>query len=107
MTQPQHRGEWDNSGFGLFVLSELGHEAGEFTLASNGRYIQIQRGVPLPRFDGVQVSGTAIKLLVDLESAEYFPNRLQQLVQRGEQAHYQATGITKHASKRSKSAGSR
>lgn len=98
----QNRGEWDNSGFGLYVLSELGRELGEFTLASNGRYIQLHRHVASARFDRVQISGTAIKLLVDLEEAEYFPNRLHLLVQRGEMSHYEETGVAKTASKRSK-----
>ena len=101
----QDREEWDNSGFGLFLLSELGRELGEFMLASNGRYVQIHRHISPPAFDSVQVPGTAIKLLIDLDGAEYFPNRLQQLVQRGEQAQYSETGIAKTASKRSKSVG--
>jgi hypothetical protein len=105
VTQRQNREEWDNSGFGLFVLSELGRELGEFILASNGRYVQTHRHISPPAFDSVQVPGTAIKLLIDLDGAEYFPNRLQQLVQRGEQAHYSETGIAKTASKRSKSVG--
>ena len=105
VTQRQNRDEWDNSGFGLFVLSELGRELGEFMLASNGRYVQIHRYISSPAFASVQVPGTAIKLLIDLKGAEYFPNQLQQLIRRGEDAHYSETGIAKTASKRSKSVG--
>jgi len=103
VTQPQGAGEWENSGFGLYVLSELGRDLGEFTLASNGRFHCLSARPTGAIFGDLAVPGTAVKLLVNLEAADYFPNRLRQIVATGEQHHLRQNGTVKSASKRSKS----
>jgi anti-sigma regulatory factor (Ser/Thr protein kinase) len=103
VTKPQGTGEWENSGFGLYVLSELGNDLGEFMLASNGRYQCLSARPSGVTFGDLAVPGTAVKLLVDLEAADYFPNRLRQIVATGEQHHLKQHGTVKSASKRSKS----
>ncbi len=100
VTHPQG-GEWGNSGFGLYIISELGRELGEFILASSGRYRCLRSRSPHIKSGELRLTGTAVKLVVNLEHADYFPNRLQSIVQRGEQEHQLEHGVVKSASKRS------
>lgn len=95
--------EWENTGFGLYVLSQLGQDLGEFVLASNGRYCSLGARSPRTSSGDLVISGTAVKLLVNLEQADYFPNRLRNIVSKGEEEHLRERGVVKSASKRSKS----
>jgi len=38
----QNRGNWENTGFGLFVLSKLAKNKGVFTLWSSGYFLELQ-----------------------------------------------------------------
>jgi hypothetical protein len=101
VTHRQNNDEWDNSGYGLYLLSQLGQDLGEFILASNGRYLRLSNHAHHNGTGELAFPGTAVKLLVDLEAADYFPNRLTGLVSAGERAHFDETGTVKAASKRS------
>lgn len=88
---------WANSGFGLFVVSELGRRLGQFTIMSSGVAICLNGRQP----QAVALGGTAIKLKVNTENAEYFPNVLSGIVAEGEKIHFAKTGVRKSASKSS------
>ncbi len=74
---------WDNTGFGLYIISRLGRETGTFSLASSGALLTLsgigEHSGPAP------IHGTAIRLLVSVSEAEYFPNRLHSIVAEGEE----------------------
>ncbi len=97
--------EWANSGFGLYVVSELGRRFGAFQIISSGRRIS---------YDGTrqetaqtQVLGTFVKMRVSTADAEFFPNILQQIVAEGEEIAKTLPGSVKTASKMSKTAFSK
>jgi hypothetical protein len=76
---------WDNSGFGLYILSELGRELGNFLVVSNGRFLQLRPAGKEPVHGNAAFNGTGIKLTVDLVNAAYFPNLLHRIVATGEE----------------------
>lgn len=93
-------GEWGNSGFGLYVLSELGRRQGDFAIATNERLCHItQTGTA---WLDIPFSGTAVKLKIYTGDAEYFPNLLQQIVQAGEAIAAHDARTIKSASETSK-----
>ena len=55
-------GEWDNSGFGLYVVSELGRRFGEFSIVSSGCLLTSQNGTL--QAETASVTGTIVKLKV-------------------------------------------
>jgi hypothetical protein len=74
--------KWDNTGYGLFVASELGKATGSFCIISGGTLLNVSGAgetiFPFP------LRGTAVRLTVSTADAEYFSNRLQQIVEEGE-----------------------
>lgn len=91
---------WANSGFGLYVVSELGKRFGSFEIISSGQRVF---------FDALQqktrptsLMGTFVKLRVSTIDADYFPNILQQIVFEGEEKAKSLPGTVKSASKVSK-----
>ncbi len=85
---------WGNSGYGLFILSELGQEVGEFLLVSSGQFIKIRKDPGPETFWGTgdkqekfgMVSffhGTGIKLRINLWHAIDFPNFLKRVEEKG------------------------
>ena len=99
-TRPENDDEWQNSGFGLFVVSELGSMLGEFSIASNGKIMFSNHG-DTQWFD-VPIQGTAVKLKINTNEADYFPNVLQNIVGKGELAAKTIPGTRKTASKKSR-----
>lgn len=94
--------EWSNSGFGLYVVSELGKRFGAFEILSSYRRIA---------FNGLQaesqptdIAGTLVRLRVSTKDADYFPNILAQIVKDGEEIAETLPGSLKSASKMSKTA---
>jgi len=90
--------EWDNTGFGLYILSTLGRRLGSFRLVSSGAALSASKA-------GVSTSanafpGTAIKLRVTAADADYFSNLVQQIVNEGEKK----TGHVEQSRRASKSA---
>jgi hypothetical protein len=96
---------WGNSGYGLWVISTLGRRHGSFRITSSGA--SLYAGVRGSGIRSAPVPGTAIKLRVNTEDAEYFPNILDQIVQEGEARSASKTGRLRPASKGSKSSGRR
>lgn len=91
---------WQNSGFGLYVLSELGRQYGEFAISSNGRILHNFDGDR--RIDSTPINGTLVKLKIRTQDADYFPNILKNIVDQGEKSATSISGARKSASKRSK-----
>lgn len=99
--------KWSNSGYGLYVLSQLGAKCGQFLIASNGWFFEVAAHTQINQNSGaVAFDGTAIKLVVDLSSSEYFPNLLLQIVKQGEQMQLRTIGKLTGASTGSKSLSS-
>lgn len=97
--RPQSRDDWDNTGYGLYVLSRLGMSYGEFAICSSGVILTTSR---MEEARNVHFQGTAVKLRVNTQHAEYFPNALKKIVEEGEAQYYEQTGKRKNASKSSK-----
>lgn len=73
---------WSNTGFGLYVLAELGRRTGQFLLASSRHYYSMTTmGFRLCSFP---FDGTIVKVSISTDEAEYFPNLLEQIVNDGE-----------------------
>lgn len=100
VTGPETESRWDNTGFGLWVTSTLGRRHGAFRITSSNASLSL---TPRGEFSRrAPFRGTAIKLRVDTEHAEYFPNILLQIVNEGERLSASKTGLTKKASKSSR-----
>lgn len=101
IAEAQQGGVWDNTGFGLYVASQLGREHGSFAITSSGASLAI--GAHGESLAIASTPGTLIKLQVSVSEAEYFPNRLQQIVDRGEREIVGASGRRKSASMQTRS----
>ena len=92
--------KWQNSGFGLYVLSEVGSTCGSFTLLSDGNMLVKSNNndtwIPTP------VKGTIVKLRANTVDSDYFPNILKAIVAKGEVEAEHVPGAIKTASKGSK-----
>lgn len=92
--------DWDNTGFGLYVISELGRQYGHAAIASSGAIVSISAKEEMYGLAGV--SGTVVKLLVDTTDAEFWPNILSNIVKKGEEIAASTPGAIPRASKKSK-----
>lgn len=100
----RHTGsQWDNTGFGLYVVSALGQRYGSFAMLSSERFInparpdqhdQPLRTVPLP--------GTLVKLRVRTGQAESWADVLRDIVAAGEAEARVTPGAVVSASAASK-----
>ena len=93
--------KWGNTGFGLYILSELGKKYGTFSIYSSGVLIQI-RG-DKKTYTDITIGGTGVKLCMNLDDAEYFPNIREFIIQRGEKMSSVGPGTIQKASKKSRS----
>jgi hypothetical protein len=94
--------DWGNSGFGLYILSELGNQFGSFSIYSSGVFVHLCEGNLMRR--DIQITGTGIKLHLNLNKIEidYFPNIREGIVQKGEQIAENEIGLIVTASKKSR-----
>lgn len=93
-------GKWTNSGFGLFVVSELGRRYGTFEMISSYRRAFYGGGVV--EFSPTDIAGTFVRLRVSTIDADYFPNILADIVAKGEEVAKTLPGAVTSASKMSK-----
>lgn len=91
---------WGNSGFGLYILSELGRTYGSFSIYSSGVLISLSGDEK--KYTDIQISGTGVKLRLNVEHADYFPNITEQIIKKGEEFFTSKYGVKKKASKMSK-----
>lgn len=99
ITEPENSDRWQNSGFGLYVVSELGKRYGSFTIASDNNALFIGNGPDY--WASVPVSGTAVKLNLTIQDPDYFGNILQAIVNEGEELAGSIPGARKKASQMS------
>lgn len=98
-TAPEDDDGNSNSGFGLYVLSELGRCFGRFTLASGAGCVSLGAGAAVG--DPAQFSGTAVGLRLD-SLPHSFDGTLEDIVSEGERTAAQE-GRREGASKASRS----
>jgi len=101
VTDPLRDDKWQNSGFGLYVVSEIGKTLGNFSILSNG--VMLTRYQYGDEWLATPSQGTVVKLRANTNDAEYFPNVLQTIVERGEEIAKQIPGARPTASKGSRS----
>jgi len=98
--EPITNDAWQNSGFGLYVMSEIGGNNGKFSLVSDKIMLVKENGesIWLP----TAVNGTVVNLRANTNDSEYFPNILQLIVSKGEDEAETIPGAIKAGSKGSK-----
>lgn len=94
-------GEWANSGFGLYVLSELGKELGAFTLCSGQNSLMVSNGAITDTTHSASFSGTAVAIKIRQLNADKFKTLIDDIVNLGE-ASVRARGESIRASKSSR-----
>lgn len=92
--------DWDNSGFGLFVVSELGKRYGNFSMLSSGTLLRPAAGNE--KSLEIPVLGTIVQLRINTNDGDYFPNILEEIVAAGERQAGSIEGAIASASKMSK-----
>ncbi len=97
---PETDNEWQNSGFGLYVLSELAKRYGAFSIASKNWQISFYG--KSKKISPVTLTGTAIRLRLKIDEPEYFSNVRESIVRQGEQEATSLTGARQTASKASR-----
>ena len=74
---------WGNSGFGLYVLSELCERLnGSFCIASGNRYLQKEKGII--RVGPTYLKGTAVRILIDTTHFDSFRKINTDIIKTGE-----------------------
>ena len=74
--------EWSNSGFGLFVLSELGRRYGTFTICSGQAALIAETGSIYP--NEYKFVGTAVRLRLKKPKGANFEKMIQEIIDDGE-----------------------
>jgi hypothetical protein len=98
--QKQTGSQWDNTGFGLYVVSQLGKRYGSFSMLSAERFINPAQDIsPLQQ---VPLPGTLVKLRVRTQDPEYWPDVLREIVCEGEAEAQKIPGAIATASAASK-----
>lgn len=92
-------GIWSNSGFGLYILSELGKQFGKFMLCSGEHGIECSRG--RAKLNDYRFHGTAIQLSIDLNHFKEVIPAIDQIANEGEKIA-QSEGRTVKASTHSR-----
>lgn len=90
-----------NSGFGLYVTSELCKRYGKFALCSSEGMLTIQKNTKANYLETPPV-GTLVRLRMKIQNNEYFPNVKQQIILKGEDMVEITEGTARKASKASK-----
>ncbi len=98
-TYPINNDTWQNSGFGLYVISQIGNKYGEFALLSNNTMLMRKNNVD--SWLSTEINGTIVKLRANTKNAEYFSNILPTIVKEGEKEAMSIPGAIKTASKSS------
>jgi hypothetical protein len=93
---------WANSGFGLYVMSEVGRTYGEFSVLSSGVYLRRRGNDQTMKVIASHYRGTVVKLLVGREKLEYFPNLMEGLIREGENLYKEKYGSEIKASRSSR-----
>lgn len=92
--------KWENSGFGLYVVSEMGREMYGFSIFSKSDMVSRSRSTE--QMFRLPMDGTIIKVSFDISDAEYFFNKLHRIVGQGEKLAELELGKVVRASRASK-----
>lgn len=90
-----------NSGFGLYITSELCKRYGKFALCSSEGMLNISKSAK-PTYVTTPPVGTIVRLRMKIDNGEYFPNVRQLIINTGEEIAGIAAGEPRKASKASK-----
>ena len=82
--------KWANSGFGLFVLSELGRQTGSFNLCSGDAELETSISRPLI-IRSHSFHGTAIRLRIQKPKGVNFVEYIEEIIKNGEEITNQST----------------
>jgi hypothetical protein len=103
---PETRDKWQNSGYGLYMLSEISKEFGSFQIGSSGAILQVNNeGIKSER-SGILV-GTTVGIKLRIPSDIYWGNLLERTKNLGEQKSKLIKGARQKASAASGSPWSR
>ena len=89
-------GEWANSGFGLFVLSEVGKRTGSFMICSGSRALVLSAQSVGAR--DYRFQGTAVRLSISKPPGSNFEDFINQIINEGERIAAKS-GTLRRASK--------
>ncbi|SCC14660.1 ATP-binding protein [Weissella bombi] len=97
-------GNWDNSGFGLYVTSRLTEKYGDFLLGSGNFLIEMNNtGEKVYKETQLQIKGTFIRLQLNTEIMEDIDQKIiSEIVSEGEAESKNIDGAIQSASKASK-----
>lgn len=96
----KEEGDWENTGYGLYVLSELGKQHGKFTICSGDSSITCTNSKTQSQSHLFQ--GTAVQLRLSIQNNNINENVIDSIVKKGEELAGMHGGIKK-ASKVSQS----
>ena len=71
----------DNSGFGLYMISEIGKRNGDFIIASNNESLLFSEGVE--KLDECLINGTLLRLRLHIDSIRNFETQKEELINEG------------------------
>jgi hypothetical protein len=94
----------ENTGFGLYVLSELARQGGYFRLWSGAHRLTVENDEEPSCTTAASLAGTGIQLRVSTTDADFFPNRLAAIVNQGEAARMPGA-VKKEGSSKSRLSG--
>lgn len=97
----EDHGVWSNSGFGLYILSELGKQLGSFTLCSGSTGLKAEDGRLTEENHIASFTGTAVGLKIRQLASSEFSKLIQKIADEGE-AEALARGESVRASKSSR-----
>jgi hypothetical protein len=92
--------EWSNSGFGLYVLSQLGRRTGSFMLLSGKGYVRLPHDGTFPFWS--QFTGTFLGLQVQRPKGQNLGQFIEQIIAEGEEKAA-SSDFPRRASKSTKS----
>ena len=101
VTEPTSDDKWQNSGYGLYVVSQLGKQLGKFSIVSQDAMLLVNNNGA--QWLSTPSKGTVVNLRVNTANAEYFPNILHNIVKEGEKSAKGIAGARVSASKGSNS----
>ena len=94
---PETRDKWQNSGFGLYMLSEISKEFGSFVIGSSQAMLSVdKRGASVARAGFW--TGTTVGITLKIPPDTYWENLLERTKLLGEEKAKSITGARAHAS---------
>ena len=82
---PETKNDWQNSGFGLYMLRRIAEDFGSLTIVSSGAFLKTEQGLPrrMLRATGSPM-GTTLALSLKIPKDLYFTNLLTKYKEEGE-----------------------